>query len=129
MICRLLLLVQLSSVNGPLQPPPLTKTVIVGSMTDVAGSRSRPRMYMPLTAGANVNQTPRKPMQLVEMGSLFVVARKVSMLVLTNGKVEVGTTMAPEQRSFGGTTGRVTRSCTLSDWFISRVTGQTQTTI
>src|SRR6266545_1415782 len=126
MIGWALLLVHVSSEKGPLQPPVLVKIANVGSTIDVAGSRSRPRMYVPLTVGANVNQTPRKLLQ-VDTGSLALVARRVSMLGLTYGKVAVGMGMAPEQRSFAGTTGRVTRNCTLSAWLVCWVASPTQT--
>src|SRR6266487_3914281 len=118
MICRDLFARQDNSVKGPPQPPALLKSVMVGSMSDVAGSRSRPSMYVPAMVGANVNQMPRKLMQL-DTSLALVVARRVSMLGLTNGKVVVGMGMALEQRSFAGATGRVMRNCTLSAWLVS----------
>src|SRR5262245_43602797 len=105
-----LLSVHCSSVNGPLQPPALVNSDRTGSMTDVAGSGSRLRLYVPAKVGVKVNHTFRLPPQL-DVSLAAVVALNVSMLV-TYGREAGGTTMAVEQTSLGGTTGRVTRSCT-----------------
>src|SRR4051812_37387977 len=71
--------------------------------------------YVPDTPGENRYQVllERSPPQVGAIGSPVIVAAKMSLVAVMNGKGPfVGIRTAPLQRSLGGTAGRVTFSWT-----------------